>query len=100
MGLGLHAWFPAPCYMRMCAWKLGAAAACGMHVVLQTQGGGLTGLARSLLWLQRAADNGAQLVVLPEMWNCPYSNDSFPTYAEDIDGGDAPSVKALSEVSQ
>lgn len=30
---------------------------------------------------QEAASNGAQLVVLPEMWNCPYSNDSFPTYA-------------------
>jgi len=22
--------------------------------------------------------------MLPEMWNCPYSNDSFPTYAETI----------------
>jgi omega-amidase len=31
--------------------------------------------------LQEAASNGAKLVVLPEMWNCPYSNDSFPTYA-------------------
>jgi len=30
---------------------------------------------------QEAASNGAKLVVLPEMWNCPYSNDSFPTYA-------------------
>lgn len=34
-----------------------------------------------LLFSQDAASNGAQLVVLPEMWNCPYSNDSFPTYA-------------------
>lgn len=23
-------------------------------------------------------------MVLPEMWNCPYSNDSFPTYAEEV----------------
>ena len=44
---------------------------------------------------QTAASKGAQLVVLPEMWHCPYSNDSFPKYAEDIDGGDCPSVKAL-----
>jgi len=27
---------------------------------------------------------GAQIVVLPEMFNCPYSNDSFPTYSEPI----------------
>ncbi len=42
-----------------------------------------------------AAGNGAQLVVLPEMWNCPYSNDSFPTYAEDVEGGDSPSAALL-----
>jgi omega-amidase len=29
-----------------------------------------------------AVGQGAQLVILPEMFNCPYSNDSFPTYAE------------------
>mmetsp|Transcript_43333 Transcript_43333/g.69744 ORF Transcript_43333/g.69744 Transcript_43333/m.69744 type:complete len:426 (+) Transcript_43333:94-1371(+) len=31
-----------------------------------------------------AAASGAALVVLPEMWNCPYANDSFPSYAEEI----------------
>jgi omega-amidase len=49
--------------------------------------------------MQEAAANGATLVVLPEMWNCPYSNDSFPTYAEDIDGGDSPSADALSRAA-
>lgn len=36
------------------------------------------------------------------MWNCPYSNDSFPIYAEDIDaGGEAsPSTAMLAEVSR
>jgi hypothetical protein len=36
-------------------------------------------------------------VVLPEMWNCPYSNDSFPTYAEDVEGGEgqSPSTSML-----
>ena len=29
-----------------------------------------------------AARDGAALVVLPEMWNCPYANESFPAYAE------------------
>jgi len=48
--------------------------------------------------IHAAAAAGARLVVLPEMWNCPYSNDSFPTYAEDFDrstAGDAPSYSAL-----
>jgi len=39
-------------------------------------------------------------VVLPEMWNCPYSNDSFPVYAEDIDGGASESAQLLSQVAR
>jgi omega-amidase len=35
--------------------------------------------------VRAAARDGAALVVLPEMWNCPYANASFPTYAEVID---------------
>jgi omega-amidase len=46
--------------------------------------------------MQEAAGQGAGLVVLPEMWNCPYSNDSFPVYAEDVDGGKSESASALS----
>ncbi len=34
------------------------------------------------------------------MWNCPYSNDSFPSYAEDIDGGSSQSAAALSEAAK
>lgn len=30
------------------------------------------------------------------MWNCPYSNESFPKYAEDIDAGSSPSVSEMS----
>ena len=39
---------------------------------------------------------------IQEIWNSPYSNDSFPLYAEDIDaGGNAsPSTAMLSEVSR
>ncbi|OVA08913.1 Carbon-nitrogen hydrolase [Macleaya cordata] len=49
-----------------------------------------------------AAEKGAQLVLLPEIWNSPYSNDSFPVYAEDIAaGGDAsPSTAMMSEVAR
>ncbi|KAI8565368.1 hypothetical protein RHMOL_Rhmol03G0253600 [Rhododendron molle] len=52
--------------------------------------------------IKEAAQKGAQLVVLPEIWNSPYSNASFPVYAEDIDvGGDAsPSTMMLSELSR
>lgn len=45
------------------------------------------------------------LVVLlhsQEIWNSPYSNDSFPVYAEDIDAGfdKSPSTAMLSEVAR
>ncbi|XP_012446576.1 omega-amidase, chloroplastic [Gossypium raimondii] len=51
--------------------------------------------------IEEAAQKGAQLVVLPEIWNSPYSNDGFPVYAEDIDAGHdaSPSTAMLSEVS-
>lgn len=43
-----------------------------------------------------AAGKGAELVLLPEIWNSPYSNDSFPVYAEDIEaGGDAASSYSM-----
>ena len=37
-------------------------------------------------YIREAAANGAQVVSLPEMWNCPYSNDYFREYAEPADG--------------
>lgn len=43
-----------------------------------------------------AARNGAQVVSLPEMWNCPYSNDYFREYAESEDGE---TVHFLSELA-
>lgn len=54
---------------------------------------------------QEAAAAGAALVVLPEMWNCPYSNDSFPTYAEEFENGSngferAPSLAMLSAAAK
>ena len=44
-----------------------------------------------------AAEKGAQVAVLPEMWNCPYSNDYFRDYAEPEDG---PSVNFLSHLAK
>lgn len=34
------------------------------------------------------------------MWNCPYSNDSFPVFAEDINNGPSPSTQALSSLAK
>lgn len=38
--------------------------------------------------LQEAATRGAQLVVLPEMFNCPYDIHCFSDYAEEIPSGE------------
>ena len=32
------------------------------------------------------ADSGANLIVLPEMFNCPYETQRFPSHAEPEDG--------------
>ncbi|XP_049409866.1 omega-amidase, chloroplastic-like isoform X1 [Solanum stenotomum] len=54
--------------------------------------------ARSLI--QAAAEQGASLILLPEMWNCPYSTDLFAKFAEDFSDIDsAPSLLMLSEVA-
>lgn len=34
------------------------------------------------------------------MWNCPYSNESFPKYAEDIDAGSSASVSEMSAAAK
>lgn len=47
-----------------------------------------------------AVDQGARLVVLPEMWNCPYSTGYFHNFAEDFKSNDSsPSFSMLSEVA-
>lgn len=50
--------------------------------------------------IQVAVKQGAALVVLPEMWNCPYSNDYFSKFAEDFDDEDgSPSFSVLSQAA-
>ena len=43
-------------------------------------------LRRARQLLDKAAAGGADLVVLPEMFNCPYENAAFPVYAEPAGG--------------
>lgn len=57
----------------------------------------------ALDYLNRAAEKGAQLAVLPEIWNSPYATSAFPEYAEVLpDVGDdcadeSPSAQLLME---
>lgn len=43
-------------------------------------------LKRAERMIKEAAHKGADLVVLPEMWNCPYRNDYFIKFAEEKEG--------------
>lgn len=36
--------------------------------------------------IKKAASENADIIVLPEMFNCPYQNDCFPVYAEEYPG--------------
>ncbi len=47
-------------------------------------------------YVREAADAGAQIVCLPEMWNCPYSNEYFTAYAEPAHGE---SVRFMSDLA-
>ena len=48
-------------------------------------------------YVREAASNGAKIICLPEMWNCPYSNDYFRKYAETVDG---PAVQLMSGLAK
>lgn len=54
-----------------------------------------TNIERAGKAIAEAAAGGAQLVVLPEIWNSPYSNASFPVAAEDVEGGESRTADAL-----
>lgn len=43
-------------------------------------------------------ENGADFIVLPEMFNCPYSNDKFIEYAEEEH--DSPTLNAISHLAK
>ncbi|KAI3955748.1 hypothetical protein MKW98_006108 [Papaver atlanticum] len=60
-----------------------------------------TNIDRARKMIKDAAKMGAKLIVLPEMWNCPYANENFPIYAEDFDIRElSPSFMMLSDVAR
>ncbi len=48
-------------------------------------------------YVNRAADNGAKIISLPEMWNCPYDNSYFREYSEPESGE---SVEFMSDLAR
>lgn len=54
-------------------------------------------IAKADSFIREAASEGAQVISLPEMWNCPYSNDYFRRYAETEEGR---CVQFMSEISK
>lgn len=43
-------------------------------------------MAKAERMIREAADNGAEVIVLPEMWNCPYSKEYFRRFADSENG--------------
>lgn len=48
-------------------------------------------------YISRAAEQGAEIAVLPEMYNCPYETDKFPVYAEECGGKSWQSLSAAAK---
>jgi omega-amidase len=53
---------------------------------------------KALSMLEKAVLDGAELAVLPEMFNCPYDIGKFHEYAEDIHTGET--IKAISQFAK
>ena len=64
---------------------------CQMGVVADKQ----ANMAKASHMIAEAVAGGSRLVILPEMFNCPYQSELFPQYAETVAGG--PTVSMLAE---
>ena len=54
-------------------------------------------IANAIRHLSYCQSKGADIAVLPEMFNCPYDISKFSIYAEGIENGET--VKAISETA-
>lgn len=67
---------------------------CQMRVVDDKQ----INLDKATAMIKESADNGVDMVVLPEMFNCPYDTQKFQDYAESADN--SPSIKSISQAAE
>lgn len=66
-------------------------ALCQMNVVDNKE----RNIEKAIKMIKESKKQGADLVVLPEMFNCPYENEKFIEYAEELDGS-----QTLNEISK
>lgn len=53
---------------------------------------------KAVAMIDEAARNNAEIVVLPEMFNCPYDTDKFKSYSEEF--GSSETLKAVSTIAK
>lgn len=68
-------------------------ALCQMQVVFEKK----KNITNALKMIKEASSH-SDLVVLPEMWNCPYQTDLFPLYAEEKEN--SPTLNAISKAAK
>lgn len=67
-------------------------ALCQLHVAENKE----QNLLKARLFVERAKASGGDIIVLPEMWNCPYEASYFKEFAEE---GPGPSYRLMEELS-
>jgi Predicted amidohydrolase len=55
-------------------------------------------VSKAIEMIEQASEKGADIVVLPEMFNCPYNSSKFSEYSEVI--CDSITIKSISEIAQ
>ena len=68
-------------------------ALCQMNVVDDKE----SNLKKASILINKSIENNADFIVLPEMFNCPYSNDKFVEYAEEENI--SPTLDAISKLN-
>lgn len=52
---------------------------------------------KAVSMIEAAAKNGSELVILPEMFNCPYDNSKFREFSESVENG--PTINAVCDAA-